>query len=78
MVKIWTPFGNAVPFLVHCVKNSLSHFFPLASPSLFHHQTSATTDDALKETLCGLHTKQYKAALKANGQRSREGYQTRC
>lgn len=50
----------------------------LSSPSLFPHQTSASTDDALKESLCGLHTKQSKAALKASGQRSGEGYQTRC
>ncbi|CAB1431776.1 unnamed protein product [Pleuronectes platessa] len=39
-------------------------------------RTSASTDDALKESLCGLHTKQHQAALKASVQRSREGLTT--
>lgn len=53
-----------------CKEFSLSFYSSLSSPSLFPHQTSASTDDALKESLCGLHTKQYTAALKASGQRS--------
>lgn len=78
VVKTWMPFGHAVPFSV--CKNSLFHFSPLSlsSPSLFPHQTAASTDDALKERLCGLHTKQQKAAFKASGWRSREGYQRGC
>lgn len=58
-----------------CKEFSLFIFFPLSlsSPSLFPHQTSASADDALKESLCGLHTKQRKAALKASGQRKSSG-----
>lgn len=31
----------------------------------FPHQTPASTDDALKQSLCGLHTKQCEAAFKS-------------
>lgn len=68
----------------HCGKNTNASlqrqrlFLALASSPRFHplffpHQTPASTDDALKRSLCALHTKQSEAALKKQAAERKSG-----
>lgn len=53
---------------------SRSRLLSPVSPSLFFpHQTPASTDDALKRSLCALHTKQSEAALKKQAAERKSG-----
>lgn len=61
---------NSDSFTLKKISLSLSLFCP--SSASFPQQSLASTDDALKLSLCGLHTKQRKADLKASGQEKKK------